>query len=129
MKKIVSPLIFLFLTWFFTGCYYDSNEALFGKPDSASAVCDTTVTNFTAQVKPILLSNCYSCHANAHAAGSGSGIKLENYADVKIYADNGRLMSSILHTSSFPMPKGGGTLSPCEIKMIKSWITRGTLNN
>lgn len=130
MRKILLPLVFLFFTWLFTGCYYDSNEALFGKPETAAAVCDTTVTNFAAQVKPILLSNCYSCHSSAHAAGSGSGIKLENYADVKTYADNGKLLGSIVHASGFSaMPKNGGTLSVCEIKIIKSWITRGKLNN
>ena len=129
MKKLQLPFIFLILTALFAGCYYDSNEALFGKPDTNAVVCDTTVTNFVAQVKPILQSNCYSCHANAYAAGSGSGIKLENYADVKTYADNGKLMGSILHTSSYPMPKNGGSLSACDIKIIKSWINRGTLNN
>ena len=130
MKKLFFPFIFLILSLIYTGCYYDSNEALFGKPDSAAVVCDTTVTNFTAQVKPILQSYCYSCHANAYAAGSGSGIKLENYADVKIYADNGKLMGSIQHISGYSaMPKGGGSLSSCDIKIIKSWITRGKLNN
>jgi len=129
MKKIVSLLVFLTLIWFMAGCYYDSNEALFGKPDTASAVCDTSVTNFTAQIKPILLSNCLSCHSNSNAAGRGSGIKLQDYANVKTYADNGKLMGSILHTSSYPMPQNGGSLSACDIKIIKSWITRGTLNN
>ena len=128
MKKIFLPVSFLILTYCLEGCYYDSEEAMFGKP-STNTACDTTFTNFNTQVKPILQSNCYSCHANAYAAGSGSGIRLQDYADVKIYADNGRLLSSIQHTSNFPMPKNGGTLSTCDIKVIKTWITRGTLNN
>ena len=128
MKNYILPFVFLILMYCMSGCYYDSAEALLGKP-STNTACDTTITNFSTQVTPILKSNCFSCHSNAYAAGSGSGIRLENYADVKMYADNGRLMSSIEHTSNFPMPKNGGSLSTCDIKIIKTWITRGTLNN
>ncbi len=128
MKKIFLPLLILTLTYLFSGCYYDSNEALFGQPGIVA--CDTTVTNFTAQIKPILQSNCYSCHSNAHAAGSGAGIKLEDYADVKTYATNGRLFGTIVRPAIYsPMPKGGGKLSDCEIKIIKIWITKGAINN
>jgi hypothetical protein len=128
MKKIAFPVTFLILIYCLAGCYYDSEEALFGKP-GINTVCDTTVTNFSTQIKPILQSNCYSCHSNAHAAANGSGIGLENYADVKLYSDNGRLVGSIEHTSNYPMPKNGGTLSTCDINIIKIWIRRGTLNN
>ena len=128
MKSIILPVSFLILTYCLAGCYYDSEEAMFGKP-STNTVCDTTVTNYITQVKPILQSNCYSCHANAHASASGSGIRLEDYADVKLYSLNGRLVSSIEHTSNYPMPKNGGTLSACDISIIKTWIRRGTLNN
>jgi len=130
MKKTYLPLVFLIVTFWMSGCYYDSEEALFGKPSTSATACDTTVTNFSTQIKPILQANCYSCHANAYAAGSGSGIKLQDYTDVKSYADNGKLVGSIVHASGFfAMPKNGGTLSSCDIKIIKSWITRGTLNN
>ena len=123
MKKLVLPLILFILS----GCYYDSEEALFGKPGTGT--CDTSVSNFSTQVKPILNSYCLTCHSNANASGSGSGIKLENYADVKTYVDNGKLVGSIEHTSSYPMPKGGGTLSTCDIAIINAWITKGALNN
>jgi len=123
MKKLVLPLVFFILS----GCYYDSEEALYGKP--GTGVCDTSVSKFSTQVKPILQSNCYVCHSNTNAPSSGSGIKLQDYADVKVYADNGKLVSSIEHTSNFPMPKGGGTLSACDISMIKAWITKGALND
>ena len=126
MKKSILP--FLVLAYCLAGCYYDSEEALLGKPGTNTA-CDTTITNFAAQVKPILQSNCYSCHSNSRALADGSGIRLQDYADVKIYAANGTLVRSIEHTSNYPMPKNGGTLSSCDIKTIKTWISRGTLNN
>ena len=128
MKKSILPFLFLIIIYFFSGCYYDSEEAILGKP-STNTACDTTVTNFTAQIKLILQSNCYSCHSNSHASASGAGIRLEAYSDVKVYADNGKLVGSIEHTSNYPMPKNGGTLSPCDVNMIKIWIRRGTLNN
>lgn len=123
MKKLVLPLVLFILS----GCYYDSEEALFGKP--GTGVCDTSVTKFSTQVKPILSSYCLTCHSNANASGSGAGIKLENYADVKTYVNNGKLVGSIEHTSNYPMPKGGGTLSVCDISIINAWITKGSLND
>lgn len=124
MKKIVLPLVF----FIFSGCYYDSEEALLGKP--GTGICDTTVSNFSTEIKPILSSYCLSCHSNSAALSSGGGVKLQDYADVMTYVSNGRLAGSIQHMSGFsPMPKGGGTLSNCDISMINAWITKGALNN
>jgi len=123
MKKFILPIVFFILS----GCYYDSEEALYGKP--VTTVCDTSVAKFSTQVKPILSSYCLTCHSNANAAGSGAGIRLEAYADVLLKVNDGTLKSSIEHTSSFPMPKGGGTLSACDISIINAWITKGSLND
>ena len=110
-----------------SACYYDSEEALFGKPSTG---CDTTVTKFSTEIKPILQSSCLSCHSNSSAQGSGGGIKLQDYADVKTNVLNGRLIGSIEHSSGFSsMPKGGGKLTDCNILIIKTWITKGTLND
>jgi hypothetical protein len=71
-----------------------------------------------------------SCHSNSAAAGSGSGIKLQDYADVKIQVTNGKLAGSIQHTSGFSaMPKGGGKLTDCNILVINTWISKGALND
>ena len=123
MKKLFLPLVFFILS----GCYYDSEEALYGKPGTGA--CDLTVTKFSTQVEPILSSYCLNCHSNASASGSGAGIRLQLYADVLIKALDGTLKSSIEHTSNFPMPKGGGTLSACDISIINAWITKGSLND
>ena len=124
MKKLVLPLVFYILS----GCYYDSEEALYGKP--GTGICNTDVTKFSTQIKPILQSYCLSCHSNSSAFSSGGGIKLEDYADVRVVALNGRLVGSIEHSSGFSqMPKGGGFLSDCNILIIKTWISKGTLND
>lgn len=124
MKKLFLPIVFFILS----GCYYDSEEALYGKPGGGT--CDTSVTKFSTQIQPILSSYCLSCHSNASASGSGAGIKLQDYTDVKTYIDNGRLVGAIEHNSGYSsMPKGGGKLSDCDILIINTWITKGTLND
>ncbi|MEI6140031.1 MAG: hypothetical protein WCP85_12250 [Mariniphaga sp.] len=123
MKKFLLPVFLLVLF----GCYYDSEEALNGKPGVG---CDITVTKFSTEVKPILQSNCLSCHSNTAAGGNGGGIKLQDYADVKTYADNGKLIGTINHSSGFAaMPKGGGKLTDCNILVVQTWINRGKLND
>jgi len=111
-----------------TSCYYDSEEALFGKP--GSTVCDTTVTNFSTVIQPILAANCWACHSNSAGPSSGAGVLLQNYSDVKTYVLNGKLMGDIQQLSGYnQMPKGGMKLSDCEILKIQTWITKGALNN
>jgi len=123
MKKIILPLVLFILS----GCYYDSEEALYGTPNT---VCDTSVTKFSTEIKPILQSNCLTCHSNASAIGNGGGIRLQDYADVKTQVNNGKLIGSIEHRAGFSaMPKGGGMISDCNILIINTWITRGSLND
>jgi len=123
MKKIILPLVLFILS----GCYYDSEEALYGTPNT---VCDTSVTKFSTEIKPILQSNCLTCHSNASAIGNGGGIRLQDYADVKTQVNNGKLIGSIEHRAGFSaMPKGGGMISDCNILIINTWITKGSLND
>jgi cytochrome c5 len=123
MKKFILPLLVLMVA----SCYYDSEEALFGKPGTG---CNTETANFSTEIKPILQSTCMSCHSNSAASSSGDGIRLQDYADVKKYVLNGKLMGAIQHLSGFSaMPKGGGKISDCNILILNSWITKGILNN
>jgi len=123
MKKLILPLVLFILS----GCYYDSEEALYGTPNT---VCDISVTKFSTEIKPILQSNCLTCHSNASATGNGGGIRLQDYADVKTQVNNGKLIGSIEHRAGFSaMPKGGGLISACNILVINTWITKGSLND
>ena len=120
MKKLILPIVFFILS----SCYYDSEEALFGKPGA----CNTSVTNFSTEVQPILSSYCLSCHANTVAQSKGGGIKLQDYADV--FANRGRLVGTITHASGYsPMPKNSAMLSDCNISIITIWISKDALNN
>jgi uncharacterized membrane protein len=126
MKQIQKTTLILIIL-FTTGCYYDNEEKLYPE---VSNTCNLENVTFTAMVKPILQASCYTCHSNSNATNSGSGVKLENYADLKTYVDNGKLMGSIRHENGYiAMPDGGGKLTDCEISQLQTWIDNGTLNN
>ncbi len=126
----MSPILkisLILLIAFVTGCYYDSEEKLYPQ---LSTECDLSNVTFAATVKPILQASCLSCHSSAKAVNSGGGVKLENYADVLISTNNGKLMGTITHASGYQkMPQGGGKLTDCEISKLQKWIDNGKLNN
>ncbi len=126
MKKILFISLIVFIS-IITGCYYDSEEALY---PVVSTTCDLTNVTFSGTVVPILQASCLSCHSNSRAASSGAGIKLENYSDVVTTASNGQLMGAINHLNGYAaMPQGGGKLTDCEISKLQKWIDNGKLNN
>jgi hypothetical protein len=126
MKRLIYPLAFVVIFLVFTlSCYYDNEESLY---PSLNSSCDTTNVTFSGKIAPLLLNNCLSCHSNATALGSGNGIALENYADVKSRA--AVISASINQTGSHsPMPKNGGKLKACLITQFDIWVRNGTPNN
>ena len=115
--------VFIFLN--FTGCYYDTEEALYhGTTDF-----HTTNISFAVDVEPIILAKCgyEGCHgANFPAAN----ISLNNHANMVGTVNADVLLSSITHdgNASF-MPKNGNRLPECEILTIQQWIHEGQPNN
>ena len=98
-------------------------------PPGGGSDCDTTNSQYMADVVPILTSNCYRCHGTTTNSGS-SGLVLEGYSNLKPYAESGTLIGVITHAAGFPpMPQDGGKLSDCNINKIKSWIANGIQNN
>lgn len=123
MKKILGLLLVVF---FLQSCYYDKEEILYPTTEND---CNAENSDF-ASVKNTIFENCLSCHSNSSANTLGGSVKLEDYADIKNYADNGKLLGSIKHESSYsPMPKNGAKLSDCKISQIENWINSGTPNN
>ncbi|WNJ18117.1 hypothetical protein [Pontibacter sp. G13] len=107
------------------GCYYDNEEELYG--GLPEAPCDTTDVSYTADIVPILEDDCIVCHSGSVPS---AGISLETYADVKVQADNGRLVGSIAHLPGFdPMPQGGAQLPDCEVNQVTAWVNAGALDN
>jgi hypothetical protein len=109
-----------------SSCYYDSEEYLF---PNTSSQCDTTDVTYSKSVVPIIQNSCLSCHSNSTAA-LGGNIKLEDYADVKLRADDHRLLGSIEHQSGYsPMPQGSKKLDDCKISTVRIWVNAGAPNN
>ena len=115
--------ILVSLTLLITGCYYDNKEDLY--PSAVS--CDTGSVTYSGKVLSIIQSNCYACHGSGNTLGN---VNLDGYANLKLVADNGKLIGVIEHQAGFsPMPQGGTRLSDCNIAVIKKWISDGTMNN
>jgi len=124
----VSQFIIIFISiLFFSGCYYDSYEYLYPQLGSD---CDTTNITYSGTIQPILSSSCLSCHSNSTAASYGANIKIENYSDVILRVNDGKLYGSISHTGGFsPMPKNSIKLNDCKVASVKIWIDAGASNN
>jgi hypothetical protein len=83
--------------------------------------------SYSQTISPILTNNCNSCHTYP---GSGS-INLDSYSNVKLVAQSGQLVQSVIHDTNYvimpPPPRIG--LDSCEIKALKIWIQQGCQNN
>jgi mono/diheme cytochrome c family protein len=112
--RIVFGIAFILLLAI-SGCYYDSEEALY-----LSSACDTTNVTYTKSIAPICNGYCNSCHSQSTAQG---GIVTDNYVSVK--QDINRIMLAIKHTGPSPMPKGGGSLSECDLAKFDIWVREG----
>ena len=116
-------MIILSMT-FLTGCFYDKEELVYPTTNT----CDTTAVKYSTDIVSILQNNCYSCHAGSAALGGGN--RLENYTNLVIYINNGRLLNSIMHSpGAIPMPEGNPKLSDCNIAKIRTWARNGAPNN
>jgi hypothetical protein len=103
-------------------CYYDSEEYLF--PEISA--CDTTSITYTQSVVPIINDYCIICHSNSAATALGGNVRLQDYADVKARADDGKLLGTISHSPGFvQMPQGASKLDNCTISTIRIWIEQG----
>lgn len=127
MKTAVISFCALLLVLLLNRCYYDSEEFLF--PDTGGE-CDTVDVTYSASVKPILENNCLACHANNVSVALGGSVRLEDYADVKLRADEGKLVGTISHAQGFvPMPQGLPKLDDCLIETVRIWVEQGAENN
>jgi len=123
--KLKSIYIALLACAGLTSCYYDVQEEL--HPTLFSVNCATTDYTFSGRVSDILQVNCVGCHSQTLASG---GVVLDTYNSVKAYADNGKLLGTIEHSTGFaPMPYNLPQLSSCDRLTIKNWIENGSTNN
>jgi hypothetical protein len=80
--------------------------------------CDTLNVKYTTHIAPLMNTFCLGCHNNANKSGN---VNLDNYADVKTNTQVGKLICTITANGCAIMPKGGPSLSDCNIQKIKIW--------
>lgn len=88
--------------------------------------CDTNQFTFADNISPIIQKNCIGCHSGTAPNGN---ILLSTHADVKVVADDGRLVGATSHLPGYkPMPQGG-KLDNCDMIKIRKWVQAGAPNN
>ena len=120
ITKISATYLLIFSIVLLQSCYYDVEEELY-----PATSCETDNMSYQNDILPLLTSNgCIGCH------GDLATLDLNGYNDIKIYVDNGSLLGSIKHESSFrAMPDNQPKLDQCTIAKIESWILNGAPNN
>lgn len=121
IKSLLGGVAFIILLSYTSGCTSDNEKEFYGGLD-----CDTLNVKYSEVIDPILDRNCVSCH---FTGSNGTGVSLQNYADVKVVVDNGRLLGAINHEPGYsPMPQGG-ELDDCTISKIEAWVNKGAPND
>lgn len=121
--KLKNCLLVLSAVVFFSSCYYDKEEKIYG-----IAPCDTSNIKYSVQIVSTISTNCLRCHGGT--ATAGGGIQLSDYNIVKGLAQNGKLIGALTHSAGFsPMPKDAPQLSECRIAEIRTWVRNGALAN
>ncbi len=97
--------------------------------------CDTANVSYKADIRPILKSNCYSCHSTS--ATQSGGLDLEKYASLRAYLQYGfmgdgifgsKFYHCIAHEKALPMPPTY-KLDSCDMAKIRVWIRAGAVDN
>src|SRR5215469_15656863 len=121
-KFLWASLIIGGFVLYLTSCSKESADKL-----SGASTCDTAKVSYSTGIVDILQNNCYSCHSGATPP---TGIRLDTYANLKVFVDNGFLVSAVDHDGTVtPMPYGQPMLPSCEVNTILAWVHQGALNN
>ena len=95
-------------------------------PDDTTCVIDKPLS-FKSDVFPVIDKYCKGCHSGKNP---WADLFLRDYEEVKVVADNGKLVGVISHDIGFPqMPKDQSQLLQCDIDKIRMWVEEGALNN
>ncbi len=121
LGSILVPILIL------VSCSKDNGDDNGGNPPPPDPpTCNTANMSFATDILPIISANCSSCHG----ASPTAPFSLTNYAQVKVVADDGRLVGAINHASGYvPMPQDQAKLSACNIAKITAWVDQGKKDN
>jgi uncharacterized membrane protein len=121
-KFLLAALCIGGIVLYLAGCSKQSADKL-----SGSLTCDTANVAYSTQIVDILQNNCYSCHSGPTPP---TGIRLDTYANLKVFAGNGFLVDAVTQNGVVtPMPYGLPKLPACEVNTIVAWVNQGAPNN
>ena len=122
MWRLIFPFVLIVCIFSFQACVYDNEEELL-----LTGSCDSSEPSYSGDILPLIRTNCYRCH---DAANNFGDVTLEGYDQLKIFAENGKLLGVIKRQPGFfPMPQDAGKLDDCIIEKIENWVTNGAPNN
>ncbi|MCF8429753.1 MAG: hypothetical protein K9G64_06430 [Bacteroidia bacterium] len=85
-------------------------------------VCDTVNVKYSTHIAPIMNIYCKGCH---NTTNTGGAVNLDNYTSTKASATTGKMICTITANGCAIMPKGGPSLSKCDIRKIQIWAATG----
>lgn len=112
----------------------DASAFAFAAPGGATQIDPSVAAELSfADVAPIFMRNCSSCHNSARLTG---GIDLTSYAAIMKVSglvrpgdpDNSLLYGVVSWTRGRSMPPSGGKLPQSDINTIRKWIADGAKN-
>ncbi|WP_271764884.1 hypothetical protein [Aquimarina algiphila] len=85
---------------------------------------------YTKQIKTIIETDCFLCHAQDVYKTKASRNKIFDYESLKKMGESGVLIGSITHATGYiAMPyKKGVKIDSCNIELIKKWVQTGMHN-
>jgi hypothetical protein len=93
---------------------------------SCNCSCDEAKFAFAEIIQPLINNQCVGCHKPGSLSGN---VDLSAYAQIKVQANNGKLLGTVSHAAGFASMPPGSKLSNCQINQITKWINAGALNN
>lgn len=103
-------------------------------PMANKIICDSMSVSYHSCVKPILQSNCYSCHSDSASAGGSAGFDIEDFSQLKFYLNyyyhndsvyGSKFMRAIEHKSGVLVMPPSYKIPDSSIAIIRSWIRLG----
>lgn len=88
----------------------------------APSGCDTVT--YTKHIKPLMDASCNLGGCHGIPLGSGAP-PFSNYAQVKQYADNGEIKSTVFDSQPELMPQNGPPLPQAQKNLLNCWLNNG----
>lgn len=119
MKKILIVGVLGIIA--FMACKHEPDVTIIGNKPIVETPCDSAGNIlYATQIKPIFDVNCTGCHSAASPSG---GVSTSDSASIVLWHKAGRMIGSIRHLAGFSaMPKGGNSLTECQIRTIEIWL-------